>query len=249
MSVDRRAVPRNGDATTTYRRTVRLGDENHYSFGAPNGDPWIDRWLLAFDTPSAAELLFEVDHRVEDGLPAILSVDLWGATVWPEHPDHHVVVYLNGEPVGEAWFDGQRSQRIEVALPQGLLVDGKNVLTIELPGDTGVPYDLIAFNHAEITYSRQTVAIDGRLTFDATGTPVEVRGLPSEDVTVYRETDGEIERLGRVLVGRDGEDFVARFRGAFGPARYFVSTPDSSSPPRRPRHNPWLTSIANLPTS
>ncbi len=228
VSVDPRPAPRGGTAVTTYRETARVGEENLYSFGAPNGDPWIDRWLLAFGAPASAEIPVSVDHVVDGGQNAVLRVELWGVTAWPERPDHHVVLSFNGRQLASVWFDGLVNYPIEIPLPEGLLREGENLVRIELPNDTGLPFDLVALDRVEVTFDRQTVATQGTLSFEASGSAVEVSGLPSEKVTVYRESDGELERLAKVTVTAGTEGFTARFRGSDGRlARYIVTAAGS----------------------
>ncbi len=95
-----------------------------------------------------------------------LSVDLWGVTDWGQSPDHHAVVKLNGAQVGDGvFFDGNDLVTLTANVAEGDLLPGVNTLTVELPGDTGVDFDLVDVDGFTVDYPRHLVAVGGRLDF------------------------------------------------------------------------------------
>ncbi|MFC1681759.1 C25 family cysteine peptidase [Pseudomonadota bacterium] len=219
-----------GAAASHYLQTDRVEDDAAYSYGAPNGDPWYAEWLMAISGPVTKNYAVTLDNYAAGGAPVTLSVGLWGVTDFPEEPDHHVKVSLNTTEVtndeGESWlFDGKVDLPIEVAVPEGLLSEGSNTLTLDLPHDTGALYDVVALDHYEVTYPRRFVARGGGLSFSADGDAFEVEGLPGDEVVVHRiGTDGSTEYLTDIEVFADGSGtYTARFAGSYDGDTYHVS--------------------------
>ena len=48
----------------------------------------------------------------------------WGVTDWPESPDHHLKMSLNGIPVADQTFDGLIEKTFKFSLPSGSLHEG-----------------------------------------------------------------------------------------------------------------------------
>ena len=57
--------------------------------------------------------------------------------------DHHVQVKVNGELVHDAWFDGFTEFHEVISLPAGLLTGVNDVVSVVVPGDTGLFADLV----------------------------------------------------------------------------------------------------------
>jgi len=213
-----RAVP-----PDSYLETVAAERNLSYSFAAPNNDPWYDTAILAFTEPEVTEFEITIDELADDGDASILRVEMWGVTNWPETPDHHVEVAFNRAPVADGIFDGLRNYPLDIELPPGLLEEGTNTLELTLPGDTGVAYDMVAFDSFSVTYPRRFVARDGRLEFEAAAEVLRVEGLPSSNAVVYRiEGDTVTLVAGKEMTpGEVGN--VATFPGSSAPARYVVT--------------------------
>lgn len=212
-------------AADHYLETVEVDRERDYAFGAPNGDPWYDTRMLAFEN-KPKEFSFDVliDAIAAGGDSATLRVDTWGMTSWPQADDHHLEVFFNGASLADDRFDGQVSHVVEQVLPSGLLSEGLNQLELGVPGDTGVLWDIIVLDRFSVTYPRRFVAREGRLSFTAAGSSFRVEGLSSPDVVVYRKTDRGVARLKGVVVQPFGGGYQAAFPGTGSEATYFVST-------------------------
>jgi hypothetical protein len=220
--VDARSTAK-GPAVTVHRQVDRTEEQSSYSFASPVDDPWYMRRMLAYRSPVSFDLPLSVDGDALLDAPARLTVDLWGGTDFPADPDHHVVVSVNGVEVADLLFDGSEAPQIAVDLPPGLLAPGANRLEIELPGDTGVAYDLVNLEGYSLAYDRRTVARDGRLDFRAAGDTLAVSGLglaPAE-VVAYRIDGSRPTRL----TGLGGDSAAVTLRGADAAgasARYWV---------------------------
>ncbi|MCP5426527.1 MAG: hypothetical protein H6970_15890 [Gammaproteobacteria bacterium] len=140
--------------------TVKVEQQNAYSFTSPIDDPWYDQWLLAYGRKASLDRPFDLPGYA--GGDATLYLSLWGVTDWPGgRNDHHLIVKVNGQPVDESWFDGSVDASRTIELPQDQLQETGNTLTLEAPGDTGFAYDIQAFDRFEVQYPRHTEAHDG----------------------------------------------------------------------------------------
>ncbi|WP_456404496.1 C25 family cysteine peptidase, partial [Thiolapillus sp.] len=120
-------------------------------------------------------------HAVAEGV-AELSLNLEGYS----HTSHVVKVELNGTDLGNLSWDGQLSYKAGLVVPDGLLVDGNNTLTLihqSVPDGASTVY----FNSFDIKYASKLKAQNGSLDFDAQEQPVAtVTGLASNAVRVLR---------------------------------------------------------------
>ncbi len=225
-TVDPRPPDPQATVVPFYMETASVERDRIYSFGAPNGDPWYEAELRAYTEPATWSGTVEVEGYLASAAPATLTVGLWGATDWPERPDHHVVVAFNGVKVADALFDGLADHPITVELPPGLLKEGVNTLDLVLPGDTGVKWDIVALDRYSITYPRRFTARDGRLSFEAAGPAFRVNGIPSPDVVAYRLPEDGPTLLSGVLVTGSDAVYSATIPGSPERATYVVSTVD-----------------------
>jgi len=175
-----------GTPTGWYLETVAGGSEKKYSFSSPTPDPWYDTTMLAYSRAKSWSFGLDVDHLVPEGAGSTLEVNLWGSTSWPETPDHHVRVLLNGAEVANETFDGRVARTIHADLPQGLVTEGRNIVTIELPADLGVTYDLTNLVDYRLTYPRALAARKDGLGFAGAGRVYQVSGFPSDQLVAYR---------------------------------------------------------------
>jgi uncharacterized repeat protein (TIGR01451 family) len=211
-------------AEAFYFETETFEDNRAYHFASPSGDPWYDAWLLAVSDPVETTREFTLDHHAEGAGDLSIEVSMWGVTDFPQNPDHHVRIEVNGVEVGDEIFDGLVDQTVTLAVPDSALEPGANSLRIELPHDTGAEYDLVAFDSYSVTYPRRFVARADTLRFRAAGDAFEVGGLSSSSVEVYRQTASGVDRLSRVEVTGVPGDYAARFAGTAEEDEYFVST-------------------------
>lgn len=139
-------------------------DEHHddlaYSPSSPTGDPWYDAGLLAWGGAASITRSFDLPG-LSTGI-VDLSIDLWGYGDWPEASgdDHHVILRLNGVEIADHRFDGLTpwSPVFEVS---AIVQEFGNQLEVSVPGDTGFPFDYVAYDGLSVRYSRRTEARSG----------------------------------------------------------------------------------------
>lgn len=202
-------------------------EDRYYSFGSPNGDPWYRDGLRATGSGRAWDFPLVIDALASDGEGSRLELSAWGVTDFPQAPDHHLIVDLNGHRVWEGIFDGLTEVRIDERLPAGVLRQGDNTLTLTMPNDLGLPVDLIHLEGFGARYGRPFVALDDRLVFEGRGAVFQVSGLREPDVVAYRIGAQGPVRL-PVSMARERGSYVVRFAGdPNGNQRYWVSTTSS----------------------
>jgi hypothetical protein len=215
-----------------------VNNQRAYANYAPGEDAWYDTRMLVYTTPKTWKFPFQVNGLANASAPAALDLVVWGVTDWPQSPDHHLIVSVNGTTVADQTFNGLVEKNIVVTLPAGVLHEGENLLELNLPGDTGVKYDLVNLDRFSLTYQRSLQAVDGQLTFDAAGKAVKVTNLPGKNVVAYRmSADGTLVRLKKVQVQASGKSYTATFAGTGNTvAQYFVTTTDALYSPVVRRH-------------
>lgn len=120
-----------------------LGANAHYFVASTSGDPWYDAMLLSTGSPVAKQYAFE-NINPQANEPAVLHVNLSGGIELPGAvDDHHVQVKLNGNVVLEQRFDGFSDVKIAHSIAANLLIAGRNIVEIEVVGDTGKFADIV----------------------------------------------------------------------------------------------------------
>jgi hypothetical protein len=218
------AVPGKGSTPpVSFTDTLTVNNQRAYASFYALEDGWYDTSMLVYTTSKSWSFSFDVTNLADANAPATLKLTVWGVTDWPQAPDHHLIVSVNGVQVASQIFDGLTVQTIEINLPPGTLLSGANTLQLTLPGDTGVQYDMVNFDKFSLTYQRTFQAQDGRLTFTASDKMFKITDLPSKNVTVYRLDKNGPVRLNNLQVQASGSAFNATFVGTGQSATYLVS--------------------------
>ena len=232
VAVDTKAPSKKTRLPLAYAETLVVDNPKAYANYAPGGDAWYDTSMLVYTTPKSWDFPFEVDGLADPNAAARLELVVWGVTDWPQSPDHHLRVSLNGIPLADELFDGLVEQPLNLNLPAGTLREGSNTLTLSLPGDTGVQWDMINLDRFSLTYRRVFAARDGKLNFTARGKAFKVTGLPGRNVVVYRlGADGPV-RLAKVAVRAEGGAYSATFAGTGKLDTYLVTVVGRMNVPR-----------------
>ncbi len=221
------------EAALSYTQTLVVDNQREFANYAPGADAWYDTSMTAYTSARSWEIPFQVDGLADPTEKIDLDLVVWGVTDWPQSPDHHLLVSVNGLQVATDSFDGLVEQTLHIELPAGLLREGDNTLTLTLPGDTGVPGEVINLDKFSLTYSRLMQAREGRLAFTAAANSFTVTNLPGEEVVVYRvNSKGTLTRMDLVRTKAAGDGtFSATFNGAPQPTKYIVSTVDAMYTP------------------
>ncbi len=241
------AAPVDLDLSATEMAEIVLAENRDYSFGSPTNDPWYMTRLLA--NPGPAEASFQLDLVGYSGGDAELTVDLWGVTDFPQDPDHHIVLLVNGNQVGELFLDGLIEGQISASLDGSQLNAGENTVTVRLPGDTGAQFDLVNLESIRMTFERTPRLANGAgrvgvsvapdpgtanpdtlfaSSFETLpGAAFSVSGLSSAETVVYALTDTGPVRMDNAQAVVDGGGFALRIPGLAGAQGYRISQLDS----------------------
>ncbi len=212
-------------APVSYQETLVVNNQRQFANYAPDVDKWYDTSMLAYTSAKSWNYTFVADGLANGGAGARMEVIVWGVTNWPESPDHHLLVSVNGMQLGDEYFDGLVEKTFTFNLPAGLLREGANTLTLTLPGDTGVKWDMVNFDKLILTYPREFRAKEGQQQFHLQGDVFTVTGLPASDVIVYRLDGTSQVRLQQLdLAAASDGLFRATFAGSGQPASYLVTT-------------------------
>ncbi|MEO7795192.1 MAG: C25 family cysteine peptidase [Thermoanaerobaculia bacterium] len=232
VAVDATAPNPAASAVPHYVETARVERNLTYSFGSPNGDPWFERYLIAFSQPTSASFTVSVDHLAVGAASSALRLELWGVTNWTQSPDHHLVATFNGVTVADDIFDGLIDHPIAARLPAGIVTEGANTLTLTQPADTGVAWDYIALESYAIDYPRTFVAQSDRLRFSAAGQRFQVGGFTSPNIVIYRvASNGTATQVtGGVVTGAAGS-FTVSFPGSPAVSSYTLSAVSALAAP------------------
>ncbi|MFZ5919780.1 MAG: C25 family cysteine peptidase [Chloroflexota bacterium] len=232
VAVDTTAPSKKIRPPLAYSETLVVDNPKAYANYAPGEDAWYDTSMLAYTTPKSWDFDFEVDGLADPNASAGLELVVWGVTDWPQTPDHHLRVSLNGVALADELFDGLVEQSLSLSLPAGTLREGSNTLTLSLPGDTGVQWDMVNLDRFSLTYRRVFAARDGKLTFTAKARAFKVTDLPGRNVVVYRlGADGPV-RLAKVAVRAEGGAYSATFIGTGKLDTYLVTVVGRMNAPR-----------------
>jgi uncharacterized repeat protein (TIGR01451 family) len=208
------------EPVTSYRETVLTNRNLAYAMGAPTSDPWFEKELKATNIPSSADFTIQIDS-MSPGAAPVLMVGLWGMTDHQGFVDHHVVVELNDVNVAEITFDGIFYHEVQASLPEGVLKNGANILSIVLPGDSGVE-SRVAIDRYQVSFERAFSATNDTLKYQAVGEWFEVNELSSSEVVVYR-LGKRLERLNGSQVVDVGGHFQVKVPGSNEAATYFMA--------------------------
>ncbi len=123
---------------------VVLTEDKRYSAAITSGDPWYDAELFAINNAVEVNYMADIDVPMLEKQAGELEVSIFGSIDLPDPvDDHHVLIKVNGEVVGDIRFDGLTEYRTAINLRPGLLVEGQNRVAVSVPGDTGLLADLV----------------------------------------------------------------------------------------------------------
>jgi hypothetical protein len=171
------------------------------------GDHWYWRCLerpASAACPEGSDFPLPLETPLPTGLPATLTVWLFGYTHPAGDPNHRVTASINGARVGEAMWTGRVGQMAQFTVPISDLRAGANTVRLALPGIDGVAiegvwvdalalrYPLAATSSASVYFTGEAqprrYALDGlpagALIFDVTAPDRPVRlpaGFPLMD--------------------------------------------------------------------
>jgi hypothetical protein len=193
-----------------------------------DGDRWFWRQLKLPDlTGDTFNVTLETPAASATGG---LTVWLHGFTATSPNPDHHVRFSLNGNDVGEAWWEGRTAYTATLSLPAGLLQAGSNAVGLSLPGDTGSEVEGTWVDAIAVTYALGAVSGDvARFCGQGSASAYTVSGFSTDAVRAYDVTDPAAPQIvtGLSIAG----SVVSVGDGASVPAEYFILTGEQIQTP------------------
>jgi len=223
----------------SYRFTKHVEDDKIFDRLLLVTDELKDHWFWeTMNANRTYEFKFNLQHPIRDASSARVKVMMHGSTHPSVNPDHHTIVKLNGFMIEDATWDGQVEYYIEkINVPNNVLKDGENTLTVELPGDTQAgEVDQVFFNWFEISYWRDFQAIDDFIEIQVQESEklhqFEINGLSEKDIFI-------IDNLGRRLVNfeviKKDSSFTAIFQDVShkSSTTYYVLTPNAIKKPEK----------------
>ncbi|MFA6956961.1 MAG: C25 family cysteine peptidase [Thermoanaerobaculia bacterium] len=163
--------------TTTYADTKWFETDAFAATAVPL-DPEGDYWFQASFVPGYAGYTTRNFDIGVDGLAsssgASIAVKLQGAT----SAQHGAKLQINGVEVATSSWDAITPKTITAAVPQQLLHEGANSVTVEGVSNGSGPLSVFYVDSIGVTYQRATVPRNGQLELEATG-PTTVSGLSS----------------------------------------------------------------------
>lgn len=208
-------VTGNGEEVSSFFENLHIEASKIYWGGTP-GLPGEDRWFWdKITTPTIGEYTINVPSPVIDRDEATIRFGLRGRSDTSPHPNHHSIVSLNGGVINDSLWDGLIEYVDEANIAPGILNDGVNDVSVELPGDTGSDVDIVYFNWIEVDYWRHLEVEQDSLTFTIDGDGLmqfDIKGFSLNDVKVYDITDPlKVKEIVNVSMESGGQDFTARF--------------------------------------
>jgi len=204
-----------------------------------------ERWLWSYLYPTTAGVPASWSHTFSlapyaGDYPAQLTVVLLGALSNARYPDHHATIRLNGTQVADVSGMGSPGRRAGFG-SQGLLQAGDNTLTVECPNDTGVGYDYMYVDRAELEFAGTFVAVDDVLSFgyEASG-PGSSRpvGSRANQLAVYDVTNPAAP----VRIQARQRDRARALTRPYSRTRWL--RPGTTGPWRAPPTGPWRPSTS-----
>ncbi len=190
----------------------------------PESDYWFWEYLSAGD-PEDGRRSFSLDATGAVGSGAArLRLDLFGATDSGVENEHHVVVRLNGGPIGDFRFSGRIPHSAEIEFAAALLADGDNSLEVEALLDDGIPWSIFYVDGFELTYARRFEAQAGALRFRLEEKAAVRVALPDAEALVLDIRDKHRPRRRATSVESVPGGYSAGFTGEAG-AVYLAAVP------------------------
>jgi len=126
--------------------------------------------------------------------------------------------------VDDTIWDGDTEYIRQIDVPQSHFVQGDNIITIQMPGDTGAEFDWVLANWFEISYWRQFKASENALKFSTQGRDRyshEISNFTENDIEVFDITNPEkVGRFGRPVIRAEGGTYTVSFKDHLTKEKY-----------------------------
>ena len=241
MTLDQRQIPV-GVAATSYLRQAKYAPQSKYAFTSPDSsDPFYAKRVSAIGKSNTERFDIVLKNVAVGGntgnTAAKLTVNVWGgADQIGDAKDHSLRFSFNGDPVAAKQFDGLKLASIQANLTD--VREGKNVVNMTLPLDTGYGFDVVQLDEIVVEYPSKFVAENNRLQFESTFAKFRIFGFSpaqlsngQDDLVVVRRDAGGTTMMMRKRVACRAGGCAVEVAGTGNPATYFLSTQASAHKP------------------
>ncbi len=155
----------------------------------PSNDHWYWGIVDAYSAPAFLDFTTDINHLGSSSHTATVRGLFEG---YAARPNHHTLVYLNGNLIDNYSFLSGTEYSFSVDVPQSYLVEGTNTLRVECPRDGSITLDEVLVNWFEIDYYESFFAENDQLFFDGdqAGTwEFRVDGFSSTSLEAYDLTN------------------------------------------------------------
>jgi hypothetical protein len=192
-------------SATVYEHTQVIEENNLFDSLAPSfKDPWHYGFSVGHPALPTQPYPFELENVANGSGLADVAVEMYGLLDYSfAGNDHHYELLINDVKIGEEQFDGVTIAGIEAT--DVAIQDGQNTIEYNYLPIAEAALDRVTLNRMIMTYSRNTVAVDGVLAGRFDTPQAIVSNLGTTTAKVYRKNDdGSIERIiGTKQVGDD----------------------------------------------
>ncbi|MDP3786638.1 MAG: C25 family cysteine peptidase [Candidatus Omnitrophota bacterium] len=221
-----------------FRAATHL-EKNDFYWGERKGPEDIDRWFWNSYVWGGAQVNYPIVlkdinllHPEDEARMKIAYYALFDV-------DHHTSTYLNNGLIDDVSWNGQDEHVVEINVPQGVLIEGDNTITIAAQLAPGVGYDLLVPNYFEVEYWRNFVADDDALNFSYKSvnggvTEFNISGFTKDNVELFDITEPATVKYvtGFEVVFQSNGLYSLIFRYDFKPdeeKRFLALTPDKAN--------------------
>jgi uncharacterized repeat protein (TIGR01451 family) len=237
MKTEKGAAPVYPGPDITFTESIHIEQDlmrNTIQTNNPAEDYWD--WSLIYlsagysDGPKSFK--FFVNGKADTQTTATLKINLVGGSDSGINPDHHVVVNLNSQKIGEGWWGGLKPYTLTATFNQSLINEGEN--TIEVVGLLDdIPYSMFLIDSFDLNYERLYEAEDNRLFFAGDGNQnVSISGFTTTtpDILLLNVTEPRMPKLNTsaTVTGSTG-NFGIMFKPFSPDARYLAVARDSAT--------------------
>jgi len=151
----------------------------------------VDHWFWEKIQPGpVTNIELQVDNPAHSSGKARVHIQFRGLTHHYASPDHHVIAKLNGYLLSDVFWNDQDLCTIDVTnVPNSILLDGTNLLSFEMFGDTDAGiFDIVLLDWIEVTYERELKALNDTYEF----TRARIEGSLANQFTIDNFTTNDI---------------------------------------------------------
>jgi hypothetical protein len=201
----------------------------------PESDYWYWQGFAAGNASyGSAQFTLATPSADPSGSGARLRVSLVGASSTGVAGEHHVRVLLNGNIVGDGYWEGLTTTWLDLPFPAGWLQAGDNTVEVDAVADTGAPYSYFYLNSFDLSYPRGYSAVGDQLRFRGDGNGVvTVSGFDRADVSTFDVSDPLQPRLvNGVTVDQQAGGYRVTLQPGASEATYVAAAPPAFLQPK-----------------